>query len=86
APFRVQLSPRTAGRIEFLQVREGDAVHKGEVLVRIDPSAAEATVAQQRSNLAEAESRYAQAQIQENPTAAGVSAQIEQSRAGLSSA
>lgn len=86
APFRVQLSPRTSGRIEFLQVREGDRVKKGEVLIRIDPSTAEATVAQQRSNLAEAQSRYAQAQIQESPTSTGISAQIEQSRAGLTSA
>lgn len=86
APFRVQLSPKTSGRIQFLQVREGDFVHKGDVLVRIDPSTAEATVAQQRSNLAEAQSRYAQARIQENPNAAGISAQVEQSRAGLSSA
>ena len=34
SPYKVDLSPRTAGRIDFLEVREGDHVQVGQVVVR----------------------------------------------------
>ena len=86
SPDRVQLSPKTSGRILFLQVREGDLVKKGDVLVRIDPAQTEAAVTQARSNLAESQSRYAQAKIQESPNTAGIAGQIDQQTAALTSA
>lgn len=86
SPYRVQLSPRSAGRIEFLQAREGDGVTKGQVLVRIDPSQAEAAVLQAEAAVAEARSRLAQARLQQGPAAANVAGQIEQQQAGVSSA
>ncbi len=86
SPYRVQLSPKNSGRIEFLQAREGDIVTKGQLLVKVDPSPAEASVAQARAAYAEAQSRYAQAKIQENPNLAAVKGQIDQQTAGLQSA
>src|SRR4051794_32046146 len=35
APFNVKLSAKTPGRIEYLQVREGDRVKAGQVIVRL---------------------------------------------------
>ena len=40
SPNVVELSPKSSGRIEYLQVREGYRVAAGEVLVRLDPSEA----------------------------------------------
>src|SRR5437868_8701402 len=42
APLTVRLASKLPGRIDYLQVREGDHVTPGEVLVRIDPSEIEA--------------------------------------------
>src|SRR4051794_25638747 len=38
APFNVKIAAKATGRIDFLQVQEGDRVTQGQVLVRIDPS------------------------------------------------
>ena len=86
SPFRVEISPKTSGRIEFLTAREGDVVKKGDVLVRIDPSEVSAQVAQQQAALAETRSRLTQAQISEGPSIAGVKSQIAQQQAMLTSA
>src|SRR5690349_9394988 len=48
APFNVKISPKVTGRIDYLQVREGDRVARGQVLVRIDPSEIQAQVHQQQ--------------------------------------
>src|SRR5579872_1666175 len=53
SPFNVRIAPNVAGRIDFLQVREGDRVTAGQVLVRIDPSQIEAQVGHERAMLAE---------------------------------
>ncbi|MFY9233833.1 MAG: efflux RND transporter periplasmic adaptor subunit [Fimbriimonadaceae bacterium] len=86
SPQRVLISPKTSGRIEYLQVREGDVVQPGQVLVRIDPSEVQAAVFQQQANVAEATSRLAQAQLGRGPTEVGISGEIAQQRAALSSA
>src|SRR5438034_9648196 len=61
APFNVKIACKATGRIEFLEVREGDRVTQGQVLVRIDPSEIQAQVGQQQAAVAGAESRLAQA-------------------------
>src|SRR5581483_4172802 len=81
APFNVKIAPRLTGQIDFLQVREGDHVKKGQVLVRIDPSDLNSQVRQQQAALAEAQYRLAQAQINQNPTNVSVSTQIQQQAA-----
>ncbi len=86
APFNVKIAPKITGRIDFLQVREGDHVNRGEVLVRIDPSEVEAQVRQKQAALAEAQSRLAQAAITQNPTNVSVTTQIRQQEAALASA
>jgi RND family efflux transporter MFP subunit len=86
APLDVKLAPKVTGRIVYLEVREGDPVRKGQVLVRIDSSQVEADVNQARANLAQAQYRLAQAETTENPTNVGIATQIDQQKAGLSSA
>jgi membrane fusion protein (multidrug efflux system) len=65
APSDVKIAPKVTGRLDFLEVREGAPVTKGQVLARIDPSQAQAAVNQQqavvdsaRANLNNAEIRY----------------------------
>lgn len=86
SPQNVKIASKVTGRIEYLQVREGDRVKKGQVLVRIDPEQVEADVHQAMANLAEAQYRLAQAKITQNPTNVSVSTQIRQQKAGVSSA
>ncbi len=86
SPFSVEISPKTTGRIEYLEVREGDVVTPGEVLVKIDPSDLQGAVLQQQASVAETRSRLAQAKLTQVSTNVGVSAQIVQQQAGLGSA
>src|SRR5688572_24486291 len=51
APYNVEISPRVSGRIEFLQVREGDSVTPGQVLVRLDPNDLSGQVLEQRASV-----------------------------------
>lgn len=86
APLNVKIAPKITGRIEYLEVREGDKVRKGQVLVRIDTSQIEAEVRQQQAAVAEAQYRLAQAQLTQNSTNTGVSTQIRQQQAAAASA
>lgn len=86
APVNVKISPKVTGRIDFLNVREGDHVKRGQVLVKIDPSQVEAEVEQARSAVAEAQYRLAQAQLSQGPSDAAVNTQVRQQKAGVSSA
>lgn len=86
APFNVKIAPRFAGRIEFMQVREGDKVAKGQLLVRLDASQIESQVRQQEAALAEARYRLSQAVIAQAPAEASVSTQLRQQESALSSA
>jgi HlyD family secretion protein len=86
SPFRVEIAPKTTGRIEFLLAREGDQVRKGDVLVRIDPSELQAQVLQQQAQVAQAQSRLAEAQLGQGSATVSASSQIQQQRAGLTGA
>jgi RND family efflux transporter MFP subunit len=72
SPFQVKLSPNIAGRIDYLQVREGDAVHVGDVLARIDPEYVEGQILQAQGNLAEAKQKLVQARITEQANTATI--------------
>ncbi len=85
SPFNVKLAPKITGRVEYLEVREGAKVARGQVLARIDPSEVNAQVRQAQSAVAEAEARLAQAQFAQNPINVGVTSQIETQRAGVTS-
>lgn len=86
APLNVKIAPKITGRIDYIELHEGDPVKKGQVLVRIDPTEVEAQVRQARAAVAEAEYRLAQAQLTENSTNVGVTSQIRQQKAGVASA
>lgn len=85
SPYKIEISPKTAGRIEYLQAREGDVVTPGEVLLKIDPSDLRGALLQQMASAAEARSRLAQAKITQGSTNVGVTSQIQQQQAGLGS-
>ncbi|MGV3613967.1 MAG: efflux RND transporter periplasmic adaptor subunit [Fimbriimonas sp.] len=86
SPQRVELSPRTSGRIQSLTAREGDAVTKGQALVTLDPADLQQRVAEREAAVAEARSRLAQAQIGAGPVEANIRGGILQARAALASA
>ncbi len=86
APLDVKIAPKVTGRIELLQVHEGDHVKKGQVLARLDKSQVEAAVQQAQANLAQAQFQLAQAQLTQVPTNVGISTQIRQQKAGVNSA
>jgi len=82
----VKISPKVSGRIDFLQVREGDRVRRGQVLVRIDQSQVQAEVRQQQANVAEAKYRLAQAQLNQGPNDAAIANRIRELEAALAQA
>lgn len=83
SPYNVKISPKVTGRIDFLQVREGDRVNTGDVLVRLDPTEVEGQVQQARAAVAEAQSRLAQAALTLGPTETNISTNIRQQQAGV---
>lgn len=86
APLSVKIAPKITGRIEMLNVREGDRVKKGQVLVKIDSSQVEANVQQAMASVAEAQYKLAQAQMTQNPTDVSVNTQIRQEMSSVFSA
>lgn len=58
----VSISPEVPGEIIQLNVKEGDAVEKGQLLVVINPDLLESSVNRSRAGLSNARSNYAQAQ------------------------
>jgi RND family efflux transporter MFP subunit len=86
SPLTIQISPQVAGRIAYLELREGAAVRKGDLLARIDPTEIQAQVSQQQANVAEAESRLAQAAVTTGANTVSITSQIQQQQAATSSA
>jgi RND family efflux transporter MFP subunit len=86
APLNTALAPKTTGRIEFLEVREGDRVRKGQVLVRLDDSELRANVRQREAEVAAARHRLAQARTTQFSTDTAVQSQVQQQSAALASA
>jgi len=100
APQNVKLTPKVTGRINFLQVHEGDRVAKGQVLVRLDPteiqaqveqkeamiSQKSAVIAQKNAAIANAKYKLAQAKLTKGPNDSAVNTQIAQQVAAVASA
>lgn len=61
---KVDVQADIMGRVTELNVREGDRVAAGQILLRIDPAATEAALQRSRAALSEARSREAQASAQ----------------------
>ncbi|MFM9873770.1 MAG: efflux RND transporter periplasmic adaptor subunit [Fimbriimonadaceae bacterium] len=79
--FSVNLAPRVAGRITYLEVREGERVKPGQVLVRIDPEQANAGVLSASASVNESRSRLAQAEATIQSNSIQVEQSIQQARA-----
>src|SRR5689334_988314 len=62
APFEVRVAPKTTGRLDYLQVREGAQVKRGQVLARLDPSQVQAALSQQQATIATAQANLVNAQ------------------------
>jgi len=86
SPFKVDLAPKVAGRIDFLQVREGDIVKKGDVIVRINPSDLTGALREQEAAVAEARAKLAQAQITKDSNDVTIQGNIRQELANLDTA
>lgn len=86
APFNVKIASKVTGLIQYLQVREGDAVKAGDVIARIDPSQVQALVAQNQAAVAEAQQRLSQAAITANATTVNVQSQVRTQQAALATA
>lgn len=82
----VDIVAKTAGPILELPVRQGDAVTKGQVLVRIDPSQARANLLRKKSDLANAQFTYYQLQSQQKLTDVQASSGISIAGADLQAA
>ena len=54
---KVDISADITGRITNIPVKEGDVVRRGDLLIRIDPSQYEATVARAQAALSSAEAQ-----------------------------
>lgn len=76
----VNISPKTAGRLEQLYVEQGDRVEEGQPLAKMENDQLEAQLERAQSNLAEAEANLAQAQ------AGSRIEEVEQAQANLAQA
>ena len=86
SPFNVKIAAKVSGNILFLGVHEGDAVTKGQVLVRIDPSDAASAMRLANATLVTAQARLAEAKETQKPTNVAISTQIRQQKAGVTTA
>lgn len=84
--FDVNLAAQTTGQITYLQVREGDQVKKGQLLIQIDPSAAQAVVQQDQANVANDEAKVQQARLQYEQSITNAQVAINQARQQLTAA
>jgi HlyD family secretion protein len=79
----VILSPKIAGKVAFVGVREGDTVSRGQVVARLDSTDAESLVRQAQAGLEAAFARLSQARTTVSVTEVQSSAAISQAQAAL---
>jgi len=78
-PARVEISSQLAARIDSIEVREGDRVRAGQLLVQLRSDEAQATLTAARAALAEASDRMGQLVQVQRPVAAQQLVQAEAS-------
>jgi RND family efflux transporter MFP subunit len=84
--FAVAVSPRVAGRIVEVRVREGDRVRPGQLLARIDPETSNALLRQSQAELNESRSRLAQAEATLRAQEIQIEQAVRRARAELAAA
>ena len=80
---RVGVGSTIVGRVESVDVREGDAVHAGQLLVQLEPAEQQAAVQQAQASLEQARAQLAN--VRSN-SRIGHQAQVAQAQAGLTQA
>ena len=82
----VNILPKVSGRIEYITVREGDRVKKGQVLIQQENSDLKAQLAQAQASLNSARAQVAQAQTNFVLTTDTTGVQVKVSRQGIDQA
>lgn len=82
----IAVSSEVSGRVVQLDVRAGDAVKNGQLLVRIEPRDAEFALAALEANLASLDAQAAQLRAQQSAVQSRVGREVAVSTAGVSSA
>ncbi len=79
----VNISPTVSGTLAELKVSDGDFVHRGQLIARLDKDSASALLAQAQANLQAAESQVPQAQAELDYTKLSTDAAIRSSQAAI---
>ncbi len=85
SPQTVKISPRVAEQITAINVKEGDPVHQGEVLIQLDDTQLAAAVRKEQALLAEGNAKLLQAQVSQTSVLTPVQTLIRQNKAALRS-
>ena len=80
----VNISPTVSGTLKELKVADGDFVHKGDLIARLQTNSSNAVLEQAEANLKAAESQVPQAEAELNFTKLSTEAAIQSSRAAIS--
>ena len=84
--YSPSIAPRVAGQVTLLAVRDNQFVHKGDVLIQIDPRSFIAAVDQARAALADAQGQVASAKLAAEVAQKNFPAQLALAKAQLLSA
>lgn len=80
----VNISPTVSGTLAELKVADGDFVHKGDLIARLQTNSSHAVLEQAEANLKAAESQIPQAEAELSFTKLSTEAAIQSSRAAIS--
>lgn len=83
---QVNVAPKIPGRVLRLAAKEGDTVHAGQVLVRLDDRDLQAQVDQARANVSAAQAKVTQAEAAVQAQQQTTDTQVAQARAALAAA
>lgn len=80
------LASQVTGQVDSVTVQAGDPVHKGQLLIQIDPATAEAAVEQDQATVANDQAKVQQAQLQYDQSITNANVAINQARQQLTAA
>jgi HlyD family secretion protein len=86
SPMAVELRPKITGRITYLAVREGAQVQAGQVLARLDPTEVQAEVRLKEATVAQARARLLEAELGQGPNDVALSSEVSRQQAAVTSA
>src|ERR1700722_3171617 len=79
----VNISPTVSGMLAELKVADGDFVHKGQLIARLDTDSSQSLLNQAQANLVAAESQVPQAEAELQYTKLSTDASIRSSQAAV---